>query len=319
MPEYINLMIDQTETPKVDVSEPMMGYYNSIKEALDIKYDGIKKKLDDTKEEFLGAVKESLNETGKMNTEIKDLQEKVFSNSNKEGYKEEVKNLKNLVNSFIETCENLESVVSNIQDLKMNEFLSVNKDEFKLKLNKLKLLKDLKKKGMVQLVWSTIQKKGGFKLAEEGAVMEVDYSSCWNAFYGQERFNTGVVQIEVEINSITSNNYNCIGVANSNYNDASSCFCQKAANCFMLYADGSVSINGTSQGQAGSSVSFPTGTTRIIIIKLNLDEKKISFCTQEGPDAVQYNLNGTDFRLVVGMCNGGRVIYRLLDTCILEE
>lgn len=303
----------ETNTSEQSLDNTLKEYFDNIKTAIDDKFDEFYKKLNEAKGQLVDIVTDNMKEYGNLNNEVQELQVKV-SNTNKSdvNFKEEVKNLKKMIDVFIDQCEELEVAPDKIRNFSLKEVILIKDNDFSLKNFKLKCLKKLKKgKSGNELKWNSVQKKD-CTLSEDNSVMKVIYYSCWNAFFADKVMNSGVSEVKFKLTILNNNTYCCIGVVNNIYNDVSSCFCQKATNAFMLYADGSISINGNSNS---TNLSFMSSTEVEIYIKLDLDARTIQF-TIDNTESESYGLNGDNFKFVVGMCTGGDVTYRILESDI---
>lgn len=307
------------ETNKDDqAADALKEYFDNIKLAIESKFEEFDKKLLQKKDELYEIVNENLEEYSNLNNEVQEIQNKVNNSQDKgnNNFKEEVKNLKKMIDTFIDQCEELETAPERIKDLQVSDLVSVKNNEFVLKRLKLNYLKRGKKKlkgSGDELRWNKQQKKECFTLSEDDAVMKVNYSSCWNAFYGDKTTSSGASEVKFKLTISGVNSYCCIGIVNESYSDTSNCFCQKSSNAFMLYADGCISIDGSSNS---SNLLFNSATEVEIDLKVNLDDKKITFVKDGTIESQQYNLKGTKFRFVVGMCTSGDVTYRILDSDI---
>ena len=295
-----------------EIDNTLTEYFDNIKNSINLKFEEFNDKLKETKSSLFEIVDENLQEFSSLNNQVQDIQNKVADPTKCPNFKDEVKNLKKLIDSFIDQCEELEIAPEKIKDLTISEVLKVEANKFALRKLKLNCLKRGKKGKGESLKWDKTQKKNEFTLSEDDEVMRVTYSSCWNAYYADKRMKEGVSDVLFNLKIDGVNSYCCIGVANENYVDASNCFCQKSQNCFMLYADSYISINGSANT---SNLSFISATSVDIRIILDLDNKKIKFI-KDNTESQEYNVNGSEFRFVVGMCTSGTVTYKIVESDI---
>jgi hypothetical protein len=305
-----------TATNEVTIDESIQTYLDSLTEATETRINLVKKQLDDKKSEIVEAFKLELSDVSNLGGEMKNLELKVFADSidkKDPGYLKDVKALKDLVGKYIQRYEVLENYSKLITEIQLKDLLSINNDSFTLRTTKLPFLKRRNKKGdRLDLTWNKVQKKNDFTLYEDGTMMTVNYQSCWNIFNSEIVFTQGYAEIFIEINSTNANEYHCIGVTNESYDAVSQCLgCQTGLNAYMVKHNGIVYINGTTHQ---SAVNFPTQTVNVIIIKLNLNEKTITFEKGQGGAVASgpHQISGNAFKVSTSMCSGGTVSYRFL-------
>lgn len=218
------------------------------------------------------------------------------------------------INTNIALLEELEIAPFEIDELRISDFIKIINDEVVLqeqKLNVLKLNEQLL--GDDGLKWNKVQRKNNFVLSEEDQVMFIEYSSCYNANFCNKTISKGYANVKFHLETLDISKHCCIGVVNENFDDSLSCFCEGPKNCFLLYADGLININGD---EIDTELSFLNVQEVLISINLDLNGNIITFGKNE-LKSPPFNLSGEKFRFVVGMCNNGLVTYKILESEIL--
>jgi len=291
------------------VSDYHKEYLHDFSNVLDHRISEINDQLQESKRNLLELFEEDFSNQTLLQVNLKDLHYSIFNQDEQFGL-ESILKLKKLK----ENLDNYLSKVDNYFDIKEKFAKSKLIDIIKIQNNKFEFLKykiGTSKKSYSNFMWSPSQYKTNFTLSDDKKSINIKYQSCYELYVSETVFETGVNCIKMEVDCLSTTSYHSIGIINENYSFGVSCVCLKSQNCFMFDRSGNVFCNNVN---TLSSISFGDGQIHEFEIEINLIDEtdkfmKIKFNEVDfGP----YKITGKIFKLAVGMCNGGNVIYKIL-------
>ena len=126
-------MEDDNKNEINEIPDSMKNYFINIQDALGNKFENIKSKLDLVEEELLNYIINELCEIGNLNKAISEMQNKLKEKSeDKNKLIETTKLLKLKLNDLLKKIDKIEKFGSIISEMKINELLKIENDEFNL-------------------------------------------------------------------------------------------------------------------------------------------------------------------------------------------
>jgi hypothetical protein len=296
------------EKKEYELSEQFQNFYNTIVEEIDKKFFSVEEQLDVVMKEILGHTKSHLFEINEEGKNLNILEEQVLGTTQKKP--EDLVKFKNLAQDYIKKCEDLDSYLLEMKDLKLKDMLKIGKKGFHPNSAKLNYLKKYIKSNS-DITWRSNQKKVCY-ITQEGRCMDITFSSCWNDFHSTT-MTSGQHDIFLKIiNTNCSTNYS-IAITNENFNRNNIneiCIgCQSTEHAWILKPSNFYS--GITSNYSG--ISIPNNGTIKICIQLDLDAKTVLFIDEKGSKSQVHKIQGSEFKVTVGQCTSGSSKYEFIE------
>lgn len=297
--------------PNTQSTEGYQEYVQDFTNVLDQRIAEINDQLQESKKQLLECLIEDLSQQNLLQVNLKDLHYNVFSQEENYGLESisKLKKFKEYLDTYLSKVDNYFDIKEKFAKSKLTDLIKIKNNKFEFTKYKLgagrKILNN-------DIIWAPTQHKPNFVLSDNGKTAKINYQSCYELYVSETKFEKGINKIRLEADCISTTNYHSIGLINDSYSFGVSCVCLKSLNSFMFDRGGNVFCNNVNNL---STISFLDGEKHEFEIEVILECEedkfmKIKFKDQEyGP----YKLVGNYFKLAVGMCNGGNVIYKILD------
>lgn len=291
-----------------NISSSTKSFISDLSNVLDSRIAEISDQLQRSKKDILDSYKEMVDKTDKDSFHLKDF---LYSlqESNTSGDQMSYNNMKKLrdnLDEYLKESKIYIEIYDKFSKDDLSKIIQTKKGKYSFINYKIK-----SKKGNEEMTWNPVQLKYNFSLKDEGKMIEVNYSGCYNMFVSQNVFSQpGKYFFSMEVLCKSTTNYHSIGLVNEKYVPNSNCVCCKNECFFMVTRDG-----GTFNG--GSSSSFSTinfvdsAQPYLMGFMIDLEDENNKNWTYKlneeeiGP----FKLTGNEFKIAVGMCNGGNVNY----------
>lgn len=292
-------------------TEGYQEYIQDFSNVLDQRIAEINDQLQESKRQLLDLLVEDLQQQNLLQVNLKDLHFNVFSQEENYGISSipKLKKFKDYLDTYLTKVDNYIDVKDKFAKSKLSDLIKIKNNKFEF--TKYKLGKG--KKGInADVIWSPTQFKTNSIISDGGKTMKVNYQSCYEMYVSETVFETGINTLKLEAECISTTSYHSIGLINELYAFGVSCVCLKSQNSFMFDKGGNVFCNNVN---TVSTISFLDGEKHEFEIEINLESEEDKFMKIKFKEEVfgPFKLVGKIFKLAVGMCNGGNVIYKILD------
>jgi len=308
--------INQSFARKASLNEPESTYQEYIEDlsnVLDMRIAEITDQLQESKKELLEQFKNDLSQQTLLQVNLKDLHYNFFSEEENFGIKSvsKLKKFKECLDSYLKNIDSYLDLKEKFSKGKINDVIKMNTVKNKFEFAKFKIGKGSKGPSLENL-WDGVQHKNNFTLMEDSKAINIKYNNCYELYVSKTVYKNGINIIRMEVDCISTTIYHSIGLINESYTFGSSCVCLKSLNSFMFDRSGNVFCNSNT---VSSGIVFSDGQKHVFEIELNLENENEKFMIVKFNDSEYgpYKITGTKFKVAVGMCNGGNVIYRFLD------
>jgi len=281
-----------------------------IKTTISDFFDDVKTKLVDEETVFVDQMIANLPE-GQLHLKMKD----EINNENL-STQDKIKSLMGNLEAMIEVASINEDIINHIKTCPIDKLLRINKKENKFEFRPL-AIKGVKLygkgKSQSDATWDTelATRNGRAKVLEEGKVLDMTSSSCWNFFATKETFKEGIVKFTISVDISTSDDHFYIGLVNTAKDIKASSGCLCCSNANSWYYDRSGNISSNSVQNSGKLTT--NGRKKFNAqIEADFDAKTVKF-TEEGEESANFSLVGDAFRFLVGSCNTCNAKVTILD------
>lgn len=276
-----------------------------LKLCLEKFFSDLHESLDQEAQEFMTTVEANV---PKVDQEIYTLE---VDESKPTSHK--IKDLMRLLDQMLDHTTIYEDLIAYVKTKPLEKLLAVNSKEGKIKfkgvaINKIKLYGA----GSYELTWDKerARKDSRASVSEDGTVLNLTSTSCWNFFPITQVFTEGSVNLKLRTEDLTSDAHFYIGVFNTkkDINKNERCLCCPNENSFYFTRDGKIYIDGK---EVDKREDLKYEGTKDVCISVLADfcRKTISF-SMNGNLTQEYTLLGEEFRFIASCCNNatGRVV-----------
>jgi hypothetical protein len=291
-----------------NISSSTKSFIIDLSDVLDSRIAEITDQLQGSKKDILDSYKEMVDKTDKDSFHLKDFLYSLQESNTSDGPMSynNMKKLRDNLDEYLNEAKLYIDIYDKFSKGNLSKIITSKKEKFSFIHYKIK-----NKNGKEDVTWNPIQLKSNFSLKDDGKKIEVDYSGCYNMFVSQNVFSQpGKYFISMEVICTSTNNYHSIGLVNENHVPNSTCVCCKNECFFMVDRSGNTFNGGltSSFGAIKFDDKFEPYLMEFMIDLEDENDKKWTYKLNEeeiGP----FKLTGKEFKIAVGMCNGGKVNY----------
>jgi hypothetical protein len=296
--EY-NSLISSEKINKVD---------DEIDLQIDNKFNIIHDQVDNAADVFLMAIEQYINNfSSHLNdTIIKDDLPPGEAAGEIVDVKKKIKDLMSNLESMITYTSKNEEILNYIKTTPLNKLVKINKKEDRIEFNTFKLDKEAIFKGnsaAISLTWSQSQAsiKNTAKISNNGKTIAIDSTSCWNFQCSEEQLESGINEIELQVEELTGDSHFYFGICNEYkvINGNNGCLCCQNPNTWYYDRNGQISCNNVLNSGKIAVTIKPNFTVKLIV---DVDNKTIIF-KEDDLESSPFPINGNKFRLLVSNCN----------------
>ena len=290
--------------------ENIQEYINDFTKIIDTRIKEVTNHLQESKKELIEVFTEEITTYNTLSVNLKDLHNSIFCESDISGLDSisKLKKLKESLDNYLNKVDHYFDIRDKYAHAKLSDLVKIKKDQFyftKYKLN------SGNKKDFIIPEWNKTQFKQNFTLPDPNTI-DIKYVSCYELFVSETVFSSGKNIYRMEVDCITTTSYHSLGLVNESYIFGTSCVCLKSQNAFMVDRSGNTFMNSVI---SNTGIAFNDGGKYIFEFEINLENEEDKFMliifkeNNYGP----YKIIGKEFKVAVGMCNGGNVIYKFLE------
>ena len=290
--------------------ENIQEYINDFTKVLDRRINEVNEQLQESKKELVEIFTEEITTYNTLSVNLKDLHNSIFCESDISGLDSisKLKKLKESLDNYLNKVEHYFDIRNKYAHAKLSDLVKIKNDKFyftKYKLN------SGNKKDFIIPEWKKTQFKQNFTLPYPNTI-NVKYVSCYELFVSETVFSSGKNIYRMEVDCITTTSYHSLGLVNESYIFGTSCVCLKSQNAFMVDRSGNTFMNSVT---SSTNIGFIDGEKYIFEFEINLEREddKFMMITFKEQNYGPYKLIGKDFKVAVGMCTGGHVVYKFLE------
>jgi hypothetical protein len=283
---------------------------NEIKTTITNFFDDVKTKLEEEEKNFIETVISNLPE-GQLHLKMKDEIE-----NNQLSTQDKIKSLMGNLEAMIEVASVNEEIINHIKSCTVDKLLRINqkdnKFEFRpLTIQKVKLYGCGKSQSDATWDNELATRNSRATVLEEGKVLNMTSSSCWNFFATKESFKEGIVKFTISVDIATADDHFYVGLVNTtkDIKASSGCLCCSNPNSWYYDRSGNISSNGTQNSGKINTAGRKKFTAQI---EADFDAKTVKF-TEEKEESTTFPLVGDAFRFLVGSCNTCNAKVTILD------
>ena len=154
-------------------------------------------------------------------------------------------------------------------------------------------------------------RNGRATVLEDGKLLDMKSSSCWNFFATKEEYKEGTVKFAISVDISTSDDHFYVGLVNTAKDIKASSGCLCCSNSGSWYYDraGNISCNSTQNAGKLNTGGRKKFTAQV---EADFDAKTVKF-TEEKEESKTFTLTGDAFRFLVGCCNTCNAKVTILD------
>lgn len=292
-----------------NISSNTKNFINELSNVMDSRIAEINDQLQQSKREVLESYKEMIDETDKNSIHIKDYFNIMQNECSSNGIEkiEMMRKFRDNLTTYLNDAGKFAEIHDKFANDKLSDIITKKKDKYcfiNYKINP--------KPGVV--LWNKTQDKQNFSLENEGQIMSVNFTGCYELYKSENVFKEGKFSISMEVVCEQTSGYHSIGLVNEEFAFNSSCICCKNACFFMVNKLGDCFNNAVTTNYSG--IKFEDNPEPYLFeIEINLDDpldKKWSFKINGGEEFGPFTLRGNEFRIAAGMCNGGKAKYTFI-------
>lgn len=283
---------------------------SEIKTTISNFFDDVKTKLEEEEKVFVETVIANLPE-GQLHLKMKDeISNDQISTQDK------IKSLMGNLEAMIEVASVNEDIINYVKTSTVDKLLRINKKENKFEFRPM-TIKNVKLYGSGKTqsdsTWDKelATRNGRATVLEEGKVLNMTSTSCWNFFATKEEYKEGTVKFTISVEITNADDHFYVGLVNTAKDIKASSGCLCCSNTGSWYYDRSGNCSSNSTQNAGK---ITTGGRKKFNaqVEADFDAKTVKFI-EEKDESPTFTLVGDAFRFLVGSCNTCNAKVTILD------